>query len=193
MQASEPDPQDVRQTLYQLRGGDSAAVERLMNAVYGPLRALASAYFRTQPPGHTLQPTALVHEVFMKVVDQRDAEWKDRAHFLAVCARAMRGVLVDHARAKGSIKRGGAERERVPLDSALALTAEDEVDLLDLEEHLVLLATLNDRQARIVECRCFSGMTIPELAEALGVAPRTIDADWAMARAWLSARLADVR
>lgn len=164
-----------------------------MDAVYEPLRALAAACFRSQPPGHTLQPTALVHEVFVRIVGQRDAVWKDRAHFLAVCAKAMRGILVDHARAKGSVKRGGAERERVPLDSALALAHEAEVDLLDLEEHLVLLADLNERQARIVECRCFSGMTIPEVAEALGVSPRTVDDDWAMARAWLSARLADAR
>ena len=124
-----------------------------------------------------------------QVVDQKDAVWKDRAHCLAVCAKAMRGILVDHARSKGALKRGG-ERERVPLDSSLALSEHDEVDLLDLEEHLALLATLNERQARLVECRCFSGMTIPEVAEALGVSPRTADEDWAMARAWLSARLA---
>lgn len=161
-----------------------------MAVVYEPLRALAQGYFRNQPASHTLQPTALVHEVFLRVVDQKDAAWKDRAHFLAVCAKAMRGILVDHARAKGAQKRGG-ERERVPLDSALALTKADEVDLLDLEEHLALLATLNERQARIVECRCFSGMTIPEVAEALGVSPRTVDDDWSMARAWLGARLAD--
>ncbi|MEZ6015067.1 MAG: ECF-type sigma factor [Planctomycetota bacterium] len=183
----------MKRTLDQVRSGDAAAIASLMDAVYEPLRALAAASFRSQPQGHTLQPTALVHEVFMRIVGQRDAVWKDRAHFLAVCATAMRSILVDHARAKGSIKRGGAERERVPLDSALALAKEDEVDLLDLEEHLVLLSTLNERQARIVECRCFSGMTIAEVAEVLGVAPRTIDAEWAMARAWLSARLADVR
>jgi len=183
------DPEDVRKTLYRVRTGDAAASANLMDVVYEPLRALAGSYFRSQPANHTLQPTALVHEVFLRVVDQKDAVWKDRAHFLAVCAKAMRGILVDHARSKGALKRGG-ERERVPLDSSLALSEHDEVDLLDLEEHLALLATLNERQARLVECRCFSGMTIPEVAEALGVSPRTADEDWAMARAWLSARLA---
>jgi RNA polymerase sigma factor (TIGR02999 family) len=159
-----------------------------MDVVYEPLRALAGGYFRSESASHTLQPTALVHEVFLRVVDQRDAVWNDRAHFLAVCAIAMRGILVDHARAKAALKRGG-ERERVPLDSGLALGTEDEVDLLDLEEHLTLLATLNERQARIVECRCFSGMTVPEVAEVLGVSARTVNEDWAVARAWLSVRL----
>ncbi|MFT7486148.1 MAG: RNA polymerase sigma-70 factor (ECF subfamily) [Candidatus Paceibacteria bacterium] len=160
-----------------------------MDVVYEPLRALAGSYFLSQPASHTLQPTALVHEVFLRVVDKKDAVWNNRAHFLAVCAKAMRGILVDHARAKSALKRSG-DRERVPLDSRLALCTEDEVDLLDLEEHLVLLATLSERQARIVECRCFSGMTISEVAEVLGVSTRTATDEWAVARAWLSVRLA---
>ncbi len=186
--AIEPNPQDVRDTLFRVRSGDAAGVSDLMNVVYKPLRALAEGYFRSQPAQHTLQPTALVHEVFLRVVDQKDAVWKDRAHFLAVCARAMHGILVDHARAKASLKRAG-EGNRVPLDASIAIGEGREVDLLDLEEHLVLLSTLHERQAQIVECRLFSGMTIREIAEAMGVSPRTVDDDWAMARAWLSVRL----
>lgn len=164
------------------------AIDRLMGLVYEPLRSLANRHFQHQPASHTLQPTALVHEVSLRVVDRDRIEWQDRAHFFAVCSRAMRGILVDHARRMNAAKRG-RDGARVTLDDAFAAEERGAIDLLDLEEHLTHLATLNERHARIVECRFFSGMTIPEVASALGVSERTVTEDWTMARAWLGARL----
>jgi RNA polymerase sigma factor (TIGR02999 family) len=181
---------DVTRTLAAVRGGDEEAAARLMDLVYDPLRAIAGRAFRDQPVGHTLQATALVHEVFLQVVGRTEVEWSDRAHFYAVCARAMRGILVDHARRRGAAKRGGDLR-RVTLSTDLVTPADEDegVDLLDLDEALDKLAELSERQARIVEYRFFSDMTIEEVAHALGVSPRTVNDDWAMARAWISARL----
>jgi RNA polymerase sigma factor (TIGR02999 family) len=161
-----------------------------MDLVYEPLRALAQSYFRRQPDASTLQPTALVHEVYLRMVGKTEVEWQDRAHFFAICATAMRGILADHARRRRAAKRGG-DRQRVTLSGAALPEREDVVDLLDLDEALMELAALSERQARIVEYRLFAGMTVPEIAHALGVSKRTVDNDWAMARAWIGARLSE--
>jgi RNA polymerase sigma factor (TIGR02999 family) len=188
--------ENATQLLHRLAAGDSNAAERLLPLVYDELRARAMAHFRHQPPDHTLQPTALVHEAFMRMIDQtRPPTWNDRAHFCAVAATAMRQILIDHARAKNAEKRGG-DRDRVGLeaigDSGSAGHGHGElepVDLLALDDALKGLAAIDQRQARIVELRFFAGLSVDEVAEALGVSPRTVDLDWKMAKAWLSRTL----
>ena len=178
---------DLAHILTSARPNESAS--RLMDLVYEPLRALAKDYFRRQPSDHTLQPTALVHEVFLRMAGKLDLGWQGRAHFFAACAKVMRCVLTDHARRRRAVKRGG-DQSRVTLSCAALPSSQDLVDAVDLDQALAELDALSPRQARIVECRFFSGMTINEIAHALGVSKRTVDADWAMARAWLSVRLA---
>jgi RNA polymerase sigma factor (TIGR02999 family) len=158
-----------------------------MPLVYDELRALAESYLRRERPDHTLQATALVHEAYMRLVKQEEVEWQNRAHFFAVAAQAIRRILVDHARGHQSGKRGG-DRKRVRLDEDLTVP-EPDLDLLALDEALQELAHLHERQARIVELRFFGGLSLKEVAEYLGLSPRTIDGDWHMARAWLRCKL----
>lgn len=174
--------------LGEMRRGDGSATGRLFALVYDELRALAGDMFRDQPPDHTLQPTALVHEVYIRLVNQHEAEWTDRAHFLAVAAKAMRNLLIDHARKRKTGKRGG-DRERVTLDAVMDSAAERSIDLLALDEALEELACLHERQARVVELRFFGGLTVRGAAEVLEVSPPTVDRDWRMARAWLTREL----
>lgn len=187
--SSHADPEATR-TLTALADGDPSAAERLMPLVYDELRSLARAYLRSQPKGHTLQPTALVHEAYLHLVDQTNARWQDRRHFLAVAAIAMRQLLIQHARRKGADKRGGAWR-RLTLDDRVGVTPARDVDVLDLDEALQELAKLDQRQARIVELRFFGGLTVEEVADVAGVSKRTVESDWRVARAWLHARLVD--
>ena len=172
-----------------MRRGDGSATGRLFALVYDELRALAGDMFRDQPPDHTLQPTALVHEVYIRLVNHQEAEWTDRAHFLAVAAKAMRNLLIDHARKRKADKRGGGG-ERVPLDAVMDSAAERSIDLLALDEALEELGRLHERQAQVVELRFFGGLTVPGAAEVLEVSPATVDNDWRMARAWLTRQLA---
>ena len=166
-------------------GGDRAAFDRAVALVYDELRGLAHAQLRRERPGHTLDTGALVHEAYLRLGDGRGPAWEGRGHFLAVAAAAMRRVLVDHARRAHAAKRGGAARP-LPLDEALARPAALPDDrLLALDEALARLATLDPRQARVVECRYFGGLTEEETAHALGVGLRTVKRDWAKARAWL--------
>ena len=166
----------------------SEAVRQLMPLVYDELRALAEKQLRSENAGHTLQPTAVVHEVFMRLVEQSRVNWKGRAHFLAVSAQAMRRILVDHARTRGRAKRGG-EWRRVVLDEQLAPPKLREVDSVALNDALEALATLDEQQARIVELRFFGGMSVAEVAHVLGVSKRKIEGDWTHAKAWLRAEL----
>lgn len=166
----------------------SEAVRQLMPLVYDELRALAEKQLRSENAGHTLQPTALVHEVFMRLVEQSRVNWKGRAHFLAVSAQAMRRILVDHARTRGRVKRGG-EWRKVVLDEQLAPPKLREVDSVALNDALETLATLDEQQARIVELRFFGGMSVAEVAHVLGVSKRKIEGDWTHAKAWLRAEL----
>ncbi len=175
--------------LARIREGDENAAADLMPLVYEELRTLAGRWFRHQPPSHTLQPTALVHEAFLRMVDRTGTDWKDRAHFCAVCAVAMRGILADHARRRRAAKRGG-DWKRVTLTGTPAESGVDAIDALALDEALGRLAERSERQARLVEYRFFGGLSVEEAAAMLDVSAPTAERDWRMARAWLSAELA---
>jgi len=165
--------------------GDRGALDRAFPLVYEELRRLAHRQLRRESDGHTLSTTALVHEAYLKLVDQSRGEWRDRAHFLAIAATAMRRILVDHARRHRAHKRGGAGLP-LPLDSLEQLPVEERSEfLVHLDEALARLASLDDRQARVVECRFFGGYTEEETAETLGIGLRTVKRDWAKARSWL--------
>ena len=175
--------------------GDEQAAARLFVAVYDRLRALAARYLRAERGGHTLQPTALVHEAYLRLVGGRAVKFDGRTHFFAIAARAMRQVLVDHARGRAAAKRG-RDPERVTLADTLGLVANQEarqLDVLALDDVLRRLERLDPRQARVVELRYFGGLTIAEAAGALGVSTRTVEDDWAMARPWLARELSGSR
>jgi RNA polymerase sigma factor (TIGR02999 family) len=188
LKVTEPDRQQLTTILKRASAGDESAVNRLMPLVYDELRALAESYLRRERSGHTLQATALVHEAYVRLIDQRDVEWRNRAHFFAVAAQAIRRILVDHARTHKRAKRGGGY-QRVQLDADVAALPETDIDLLALDEALGRLADLHARQAQIVELRFFGGLSLKEVAEYIGVSPRTVDGDWSMARAWLRREL----
>lgn len=176
--------------LTRIRQDDDAAAADLLPLVYQELRALAGSYFQAQRANHTLQPTALVHEAFVRLVGNEDLEYESRGHFFAIAAKAMRHVLADHARQRRAQKRGGGEpRARVTLSGIDSNADESDVDVAHIDEALDALAVLNERQARVVELRFFAGLTIEQIAELLGVGRRTIDADWQFARAWLRDQL----
>ena len=176
--------EQITSILVEARDGDAVALNRLLPLVYDELRRIARRQLRSERPDHTLNTTALVHEAYLKLVDQTRAEWRDRAHFFAVAAQAMRRILVDHARKYLAAKRGG-HQQRVPLEEAV-LTANDRAaTLLALDEALTDLARLDERLSRVVECRFFGGLTEEETAEALGVTARTVRRDWVKAKAWL--------
>ena len=175
---------DVTELLRAWSGGDKEALKKLMPLVYGELHRKALVQMRRERADHTLQPTALVHEAYLKLVDQRGIQWQSRGHFFAVAARAMRQILVDHARARAADKRGGLET-RVSLDDAGVSTGPSTLDILALDIALDRLAGLDERQARLVELRVFSGLTIEESAEVLGCSHATVSRDWKHAQAWL--------
>jgi RNA polymerase sigma factor (TIGR02999 family) len=190
-------PEDSRQvvsaTLENVSAGRSPrnVPDQLLPIVYGELRRLAGAYLKREPSGHTLQPTELVHEAYLKLVDQTRVDWHGRTHFFAVAATAMRRILVDHARQKSRQKRGG-DRRRVTLNEEICGVRPDcELeDLLALDDALIELAGHDARQAQIVEMRAFADLKVSEVAEVLGVSKRTIEGEWAHAVAWLKRRLA---
>lgn len=181
---------ETTRLLAQAGQGDSAAAERLLPHVYHELRSLAAAYFRRQRSDHTLQPTALVHEAYLKLINQTAARWNDRAHFFAVAARAMRQILVNHALARNAEKRGGGA-PRMFLSDELAPTAARDFDPLALHDVLNKLAEYDPRKAQVVEMRFFGGLSVDEVALVLGVSRTTVEGDWRMARAWLSRELAE--
>ncbi len=178
------DADALTQALEAVSRGDAHALDRVFPIVYREMRRLAAGYLRGERVGHTLQPTALVHEAYLRLVGQRDRGWNNRAHFMGIAARAMRSVLVDHARRRKAQKRGGGQAA-VPLDTTLLVADGQAVAFDDLDRALVDLARLSERQARVVELRYFGGLTIEETAELLGVAPVTVKRDWTLARAWL--------
>jgi RNA polymerase sigma factor (TIGR02999 family) len=178
---------DVTRLLIDWRGGDDRALERLMPLVYEDLRDRAAAYLARERSDHTLQPTALVHEAFVRLVGQNSVDWQNRAHFLAVTARVMRQVLIDHARSRNAAKRGG---KRITLSNDLVMDEPKNVDVVALDAALVELEKLDERQARVVELRFFGGLSIEETSEVLGISPATVKREWRMARAWLHATLA---
>ncbi len=181
---------DITQTLIDVSSNPpEKAIEQLMPLVYDDLRKLAARYLSAERKNHTLQPTALVHEAFMKLVDQSRVDWKGKTHFLAVSAAAMRRILIDHARTHKRGKRGGGWH-RVRLDPALAVTDTGEVDGELLHAAIEALARLDSQQARIVELRFFGGLSVEEVAHVLGLSKRKVEGDWTHAKAWLRATLA---
>jgi len=184
-----PSVRDITAALQLVQDGDSDAVNRLSELVYPELRALAGSYMRKESAGHTMQPTELVHEAFIKLVDQRDVDWRGRSHFFAVSAQAMRRLLVDHARRKKSRKRGG-DVVKVSLEGGAPLTLRNDADVLAVDDALGKLSEVNERHAKVVELRFFGGLKVHEVAEVLGGAARTVESDWTFARAWLRRELA---
>jgi len=182
-------PEGITQLLVDWSKGDRKALDKLMPLVYSELRRLAGNYLRRERQGHTLQPTALVNEAYLKLIDQKNAKWQNRAQFYGVAAQLMRRILVDHARQHQAAKRGGSDQQRLSITSAGKLIQQPEVDLLALHEALEELATLDPQQERIVELRFFGGLSIEETAEVLHIGHATVERDWKMARAWLRRKL----
>lgn len=178
------DPHEFTQALERAAQGDANALDRVFPIVYQELRRQAAGYLRGERAAHTLQPTALAHEAYLRLAGTADAPWQNRAHFMAVAARAMRNILVDHARRRGAQKRGGGEAP-VVLDDTIDVEGGPPVAFDDLDRALGDLARLSERQARVVELRYFGGLSIDETGEVLGVSPMTVKRDWATARAWL--------
>ena len=174
----------VTELLHAWSAGDEAALHQLVPLVESELRRLAGGYMARERPGHTLQPTALVNEAFLRLVNAQTVPWQGRAHFIGIAARLMRRVLVDHARARGYEKRGGGA-QAVPLESGLLVSRGPDVDLLDLDHALTALAEVDERKARVVEMRFFGGLTLDETADALGVSIDTVKRDWRLAKLWL--------
>jgi RNA polymerase sigma factor (TIGR02999 family) len=179
-----PSRQDVTDLLIEWGKGDQEALNQLMPLVYDELRRLASRHLRHERPGHTLQTTALVHEAYLKLVDQKNMTWQNRVQFFAASAQVMRHILVDHARSRRALKRGG-ENLRLSLDEAKMSSEEKDADLLSLNEALNSLAVIDPQQSRVVELRIFGGLTVEETAEALVISTRTVKREWSMAKAWL--------
>ena len=179
---------DVTLLLQQVANGNQEAAARLIPVVYGELHRLAQRHFRLERPDHTLQPTALVHEAFLKLVAQRDANWQNRAHFFAVASHLMRRILVDYARRRLRGKRGG-KHTRLPLDNVSVISRDRCDELLALDESLDKLAKLDPRQSRVVELRFFGGLSVEEAAKVLGVSSKTVKREWSTAKAWLYGEL----
>jgi RNA polymerase sigma factor (TIGR02999 family) len=175
---------DVTRLLLSWSDGNRSALQELMPLVYGELRRLAASHFRRERPGHTLQSTAVVHEAFLRLVNQRDVRWQSRAHFYGIAAQMIRRILLDYARSHHAGKRG-AGAVKLQLDEALAVPLADNVEIEALNEALDRLEALDERQARIVELRYFSGLSIEETAEVMQLSPATIKREWNSARAWL--------
>lgn len=179
-----PSLSNVTQMLHDWSNGDREAIDKLIPVVYRELRRQAVRYLRRERPGHTLQPTALIHEAYLRLIDQRSVQWQNRAHFFAISAQLMRRILVNHARDRQAAKRGGSDI-KLPLEEAMIASEGKEVDLVALDEALERLATIDPQQSHVVELKFFSGLSVEETAEVLGVSPRTDKRDWNVAKAWL--------
>jgi RNA polymerase sigma-70 factor (ECF subfamily) len=184
--------QNITQMLLRCGQGDSAALEELLPRVYNELRKLAASYMRKENQGHTLQATALVHEAYFRLVDQEDVQYQNRSHFFGIAAQMMRRILIDHARQRQAEKRGG-NCTKISFDEGLHWSENDGPDLLSLDEALEKLATLDERQAKVVELRYFGGLSIEETAEVLAASPATVKRDWTLAKAWLLRELSHER
>ena len=183
---------DVTGLLLSWRQGDAAALDRLVPLVYDELRRVARRHLRREQPGHALQATALVHEVYLRLVDVDRLTLKNRTHFFAVAAKLMRQILVDHARRQHADKRGGGAT-MMSLDDVSPAAQPPSVDVLALDQALEALSAIDARQCRVVELRFFAGLNIDEAAEALGISPATVEREWALAKAWLFRRLSSSR
>ncbi len=181
---------EVTMLLDRLRSGDHEAGNQLIPLVYSELRRMASAYLQRERPGHSLQPTALVNEVYLRLVGGRAVEWQNRAHFFALAAHTMRQVLVDCARCRHAEKRGGADARKVEINERLLITADKLETILAVDEALDKLARYDPKQSRLIELRFFAGLSAKEAAEVIGVSPVTLGREWRLARAWLRRELA---
>lgn len=188
MPAPSPAQQQVTQLLCDWRGGDTSALEKLIPLVQPELQRLAHRYMSKERPGHTLQTTVLVHDAYLQLADDTHPQWQNRAHFFAVAAQLMRRIMVDHARARQALKRGGGAL-KVTLDEGALVAESRAVELLALDEALEKLARFDARKAEVVEMRYFGGLTMEEIADVLKIHVNTVTRDWAAARAWLFATL----
>lgn len=179
-----PSPQEITRWLVAWSQGDQAALEKLMPLVYSELHRIAKRYMERENPGHTLQTTALIHEAYLRLADQPQASWQNRAHFFGVAARVMRHILVDYARARSRMKQGG-DVQHVSLEEAAVVTREPAAELVALDDALTALAETDARKSQVVELKYFGGLSIEEAAEVLNVSPGTVMRDWTMAKAWL--------
>ena len=179
-----PLPQEVTQLLRDWSEGDKEALDRLTPLVYDELRRIASRYMRRERPDHTLQTTALVNEAYLRLVDQKNVRWQDRAHFFAVSAQVMRNILVDHARSRRYLKRGGEARKLV-LDEGAIMSPERASDLVALDDALNSLAAVDSRKSRVVELKYFGGLSVEDIAEVMKISSITVRRDWRAAKAWL--------
>jgi RNA polymerase sigma-70 factor (ECF subfamily) len=184
-----PAPLTISQLLVEWSEGDRAALDRLMPLVYDELRRLARSYLRRERPDHTLQATALVHEAYMRLIDQHSVSWQNRAHFFGIASQMMRRILVNHALARATAKRGG-HAEKLALDEATIVDGERQIDLVVLDDALKELEAADARQCRIVELRFFGGLSIEETAEVLKLSPATVKREWNTAKLWLRRRIA---
>ncbi len=187
---SEPNPQVVTKLLVDWCDGNERAFEELMPLVMDQLKAQARRYLEKERPDHTLQATALVNEAYMRLVDQSKIRWQNRTHFFAVSAQIMRRILVDHARGRHALKRGGSAK-KLSFDDLSGLLHAKQIDIVALDDALQELAKIDEKQARIVELRFFGGLSIEEAAEVVGVSRATVNREWAMARAWLHTQLGE--
>lgn len=183
-------PADLTALLVKWSGGDKQALDELMPLVYKELRRIADSFFRRERADHTLQPTALINEAYLRLIDEKNITWQSRAHFIGVAAQLMRFILIDHARARGSAKRGGSS-QKVSLDEAVVFFAQKDLDLISLDEALKKLEAIDPQQSRVVELRFFGGLSIEETAVAMDISPATVKREWAMAKAWLHKKLSE--
>jgi RNA polymerase sigma-70 factor, ECF subfamily len=188
MEDGPPPSRDVSQLLASWRNGDKAALDEMSEVLYRELRRLARYVLSAERPNHTLQPTALVHEAYLRLVSQKDVDWRNRAQFLGVAAGMMRRILINHAEARKAAKREGYA-DAIALDDALGVFTNPQVDLLELNRSLEELAKLDPQQGRVVELRYFGGLSIQETAEVLDISPATVKREWTTARLWLTRRL----
>jgi RNA polymerase sigma factor (TIGR02999 family) len=179
---------NITQLLAAWRGGNQLARDQLIETLYDELRRLAHHHLRRERPGHTLQTTALLHDAYLQLVDQRQVEWQNRAHFFGIAAHLMRRILVEHARKATALKRGG-DAVRVPLDDDISNAPDHDITVVALDDALTALGALDPQQSRVVELRFFGGLTVEDTAEVLGVSPRTIKREWRLAKAWLQREL----
>ena len=182
-------PHNITQLLVNWSEGDQAALDQILPLVYDELRRLARSYLRRERSDHTLQATALVHEAYLRLIDQHSVTWQNRAHFFGIASQMMRRILVNHALAHGAAKRGGIA-QKISLDEAVGRGVQSEMDLLALDRALKELEKLDSRQSRVVELRYFGGLSIEETAEVLGLSPATVKREWSTARLWLRREIA---
>jgi RNA polymerase sigma factor (TIGR02999 family) len=182
------EPREITELLVAWCNGDRAALDSLVPIIYAELHRLASRYMRQEGPGHTLNTTALVNEAYLRLVNQKEVNWQNRAHFFAVSAQSMRNILIDMARSRKRQRRGG-DAPHIPLDEALIFSDNRAAELMALDDALTALAKLDGRKSSIVELRYFGGLSVEETAEVLGISAATVDREWRRARAWLHTEL----